>query len=130
MIQSFTALENVVLSYEVSAEKFDFNPGERARNLLDSVGLEEHKTKKVNQLSGGQMQRVAVARALMNDPDIILADEPTANLDLETSRNILDTLRNLASKFDKLIIIATHDHLVEQYANYKISVRDGVVNVG
>jgi putative ABC transport system ATP-binding protein len=89
------------------------NDKERARNLLDRVGLADRAKSKVRKLSGGESQRVAIARALINDPKIILADEPTGNLDSETGKSIIELLISLA-KEGKTIIIVTHDPRVAQ----------------
>ncbi|MFV0380728.1 MAG: ATP-binding cassette domain-containing protein [Breznakia sp.] len=99
---------------------------DKALEVLERVGLEEHAHKKPNQLSGGQMQRVAIARALANDPDIILADEPTGALDSETSVQIMDLIKDIAK--DKLVIMVTHNpDLAHQYANRIIELKDGEV---
>ena len=98
----------------------------RAREVLKSVGLLEHAHKRPNQLSGGQMQRVAIARSLVNNPDIILADEPTGALDSNTSKQIMDLIQKIAS--DKLVIMVTHNQdLAYQYATRVIEVKDGKV---
>ena len=98
----------------------------RAREALKSVGLLEHAYKRPNQLSGGQMQRVAIARSLVNNPDIILADEPTGALDSNTSKQIMDLIQKIAS--DKLVIMVTHNQdLAYQYATRVIEVKDGKV---
>ena len=98
----------------------------KARKALDEVGLLEHQNKKPNQLSGGQMQRVAIARALVNDPQILLADEPTGALDSETSVQILNLLSEVAE--DRLVIMVTHDEdLAKNYATRIIRLRDGQV---
>ena len=105
-------------------------PGEqkhrKALDALERVGLKDHTHKKPNQLSGGQMQRVAIARALANDPDIILADEPTGALDTATSGQIMDLIKEIAR--DKLVIMVTHNpDLAEQYADRIVRFRDGCV---
>ena len=98
----------------------------KAIEVLTKAGLKDHLHKKPNQLSGGQMQRVAIARALANDPDIILADEPTGALDSQTSEQILDLIKEIAK--DKLIIMVTHNkELAEQYADRIIRFSDGKV---
>ena len=98
----------------------------KAKEALNSVGLSHHIHKKPNQLSGGQMQRVAIARALVNNPDIILADEPTGALDTETSKQIMDILSKIAK--DKLVIMVTHNpELAETYSNRIIKLRDGKI---
>lgn len=98
----------------------------KALEVLEKVGLSEHARKKPNQLSGGQMQRVAIARALANDPDIILADEPTGALDTATSRQVMDLVKEVA--YDKLVIMVTHNpELAAHYADRIIKVEDGKV---
>ena len=99
---------------------------ERAIKALEEVGLKEHIHKKPNQLSGGQMQRVAIARALVNNPDIILADEPTGALDTKTSVQVMDILKKISN--DKLIIMVTHNpELAEKYSNRIIKILDGII---
>lgn len=97
---------------------------ERALAVLKKVGLEDHIHKKPNQMSGGQMQRVAIARALVNNPDILLADEPTGALDSETSVQIMDLLKEIAK--DKLVIMVTHNpELAEKYSTRVVKIKDG-----
>ena len=99
---------------------------ERALQALERVGLSEHAHKRPNQLSGGQMQRVAIARALVNDPDIVLADEPTGALDTETGIQVMDLLKEIAR--DRLVVMVTHNpELAEQYATRIIRLKDGVI---
>ena len=98
----------------------------RAVAALKKVGLGDHISKRPNQLSGGQMQRVAIARALVNDPDILLADEPTGALDSKTSTQIMNLLKEVAK--DRLVIMVTHnDELAKEYSTRIIELRDGVV---
>ncbi len=98
----------------------------KARQVLERVGLKDHLHKKPNQLSGGQMQRVAIARALANDPDIILADEPTGALDTKTSVQIMELIKEIAK--DKLVIMVTHNpELAQNYASRVIEMRDGEI---
>ena len=98
----------------------------RALKVLKEVGLSEHVHKRPNQMSGGQMQRVAIARALINNPDILLADEPTGALDSETSVQIMNLLKNISK--DKLVIMVTHNpELAQEYSNRIISLKDGKV---
>ncbi|KAB7790008.1 ABC transporter ATP-binding protein/permease [Bifidobacterium leontopitheci] len=98
----------------------------RALHALEQVGLAEHANKRPNQLSGGQMQRVAIARALVNDPDIVLADEPTGALDSDTSVQIMDLLKEVAK--DRLVVMVTHNpELAREYATRIIELRDGVL---
>ena len=98
----------------------------RAKQALEEVGLKDHIKKRPNQLSGGQMQRVAIARALINDPEILLADEPTGALDTHTSQQVMDLLTQIAK--DRLVIMVTHNpDLAEKYANRTIHLQDGQV---
>ena len=125
LIPKYTALENVILSMDVSGAKIK-NKNQRALELLDSVGLDEDEAnRRVLKLSGGQQQRVAIARALSYDPDIILADEPTGNLDRDTQKEIMDIFRELANQ-GKCVILVSHspdvaDMCDERYELTKIS---------
>ena len=125
LITKFTALENVILSMDVSGAKIK-DKKQRALELLDSVGLDEDEAnRRVLKLSGGQQQRVAIARALSYDPDIILADEPTGNLDRDTQKEIMDIFRDLANQ-GKCVILVSHSQDVaemcdERYELTKIS---------
>ncbi len=108
LLTHLTALENVILSMDISGKKFNRPKKEIALELLRKVGLDEEEAKRrVLKLSGGQQQRVAIARALSYDPDIILADEPTGNLDGETQDEIIGIFRMLAEE-GKCVIIVTH----------------------
>ena len=107
LITKYTALENVVLSMDVAGYKVK-NIKARALELLESVGLDEDEAnRRVLKLSGGQQQRVAIARALSYDPDIILADEPTGNLDTDTQKEIMEIFRSLADQ-GKCVILVSH----------------------
>ncbi|MCL2818439.1 MAG: ATP-binding cassette domain-containing protein, partial [Actinomycetia bacterium] len=125
LIPHQTVLSNVELALTLSGvERAERR--QRAIEALERVGLGDHIQKKPNQLSGGQMQRVAVARALINDPEILLADEPTGALDSSTSEQIMELLREIAA--ERLIIMVTHNpELAEQYANRTVNLRDGRV---
>lgn len=125
LIPHQTVLNNVRLALTLSgiSKKESVR---RAKKALVDVGLKEHIDKLPSQLSGGQMQRVAIARALVNDPDILLADEPTGALDSETSLQVMDILKNIAK--DKLVIMVTHNpELAETYATRIITLKDGEV---
>lgn len=99
---------------------------ERAKAALEEVGLGEQLHKKPNQMSGGQMQRVAIARALVNDPDILLADEPTGALDSDTSIQVMELLKKVAK--DRLVVMVTHNpELAEDYATRIVTLRDGKI---
>lgn len=125
LINHQSILDNVKLSLTLS-NKNTGDAEERAIKALERVGLKEHIHKKPSALSGGQMQRVAIARALVNDPQIILADEPTGALDSETSIQIMDLLKELAN--DKLVIMVTHNkRLAEEYSTRIIGIKDGKI---
>ena len=125
LIPHQTVLQNVRLALTLSGiSKRDSII--RAKKALKDVGLSEHIDKLPSQLSGGQMQRVAIARALVNDPDILLADEPTGALDSETSIQIMELLKEIAK--DKLVIMVTHNpELADQYATRIIRLKDGKI---
>ena len=126
LITKYTALENVILSMDVAGYKCK-NKAQRALELLDSVGLDEDEAnRRVLKLSGGQQQRVAIARALSYDPDIILADEPTGNLDTETQRDIMDIFRTLADQ-GKCVILVSHSPEVAAMCDEKYELTKLVV---
>lgn len=125
LISHISVLENVEMALTLSGYKRK-NKKEKALEALEKVGLKDHAYKKPNQLSGGQMQRVAIARSLVNDPDIILADEPTGALDSATSVQIMNLIREIAK--DKLVIMVTHNpELAKDYANRIIEFKDGEI---
>lgn len=108
LLPFMTTLENIILSMDISGRKYK-NKKEKALELMKKVGLkEEYKDRKVLRLSGGEQQRVAIARSLSYDPKMILADEPTGNLDKQTESEILEIFKELAHKENKCVIIVTH----------------------
>ncbi len=125
LIPHQTVLSNVELALTLSGVSKKERI-KRAKDALKKVGLEEHMNKKPNQLSGGQMQRVAIARALVNNPDILLADEPTGALDSKTSKQIMNLLKEVAH--DRLVIMVTHNsELANEYSTRIIELRDGKI---
>ncbi|MFV0394682.1 MAG: ATP-binding cassette domain-containing protein [Coprobacillaceae bacterium] len=123
LITHISILANVEMAMTLSGVSGSVRK-QKALAVLDKVGLKEHAHKRPNQLSGGQMQRVAIARALVNDPDIILADEPTGALDTKTSVQIMELIKEIAE--DKLVIMVTHNpELAHEYANRIIELKDG-----
>ena len=123
LIPHQTVLSNVELALTISGISKSERK-KRATEALEKVGLGKQLHKKPNQMSGGQMQRVAIARALVNDPEILLADEPTGALDSETSIQVMDLLKEVAK--DRLVVMVTHNpELAEQYANRIVRVKDG-----
>ncbi|OGF21346.1 ABC transporter ATP-binding protein [Candidatus Falkowbacteria bacterium RIFOXYB2_FULL_38_15] len=124
LVPSLSAIENVILPLffqDVERKKSE----SRALELIKSVGLEKRYKHKPRELSGGEQQRVAIARALVADPEIILADEPTGNLDSENGKKIMDLLVDLWKEHKKTLIIVTHDPFVASFAERVISLRDG-----
>ncbi|MQS89202.1 ATP-binding cassette domain-containing protein [Companilactobacillus mishanensis] len=126
LISHLTVLENVLVPLEMSALSKSARV-ERAKMLLQKVGLTEHLTKHPNQLSGGQKQRVAIARALANDPDIIIADEPTGALDAQNTEEVLRLLNQIAQE-GKLVIAVTHSQTVANYGTRIVHLANGVVD--
>ena len=125
LIPHQTVLSNVELALTLSGVSRE-ERRRRAAEALEKVGLGNQMKKKPNQLSGGQMQRVAIARALVNDPEVLLADEPTGALDSETSIQVMEILRQVAK--DRLVIMVTHNpELADQYATRIIRLLDGKV---
>lgn len=125
LINNLTLLENVELALTLSGESKKVRD-EKARIALERVGLKEQQNKRPNQLSGGQMQRVAIARAIVNNPEIILADEPTGALDSKTSVQIMDILKEIAK--ERLVIMVTHNSdIALEYSTRIINLKDGEV---
>lgn len=126
LIPVLTAYENV----EISLILLDIPPEEKTNrivSILKEVGLEEYIHRRPNEMSGGQQQRVAIARALVKNPTIVLADEPTANLDSTTAKEILGLMQELNKKHKTTFIFSTHDQLVMDFSRRTISLRDGKV---
>jgi putative ABC transport system ATP-binding protein len=124
LIPTLTALENVVLAGKYGGMNKTART-KRAKELLAMLGLPERMNHKPSELSGGQQQRVAIARALMNDPAIILADEPTGELDTKTSMEIMDILKKLNKEDEKTFLIVTHNMEVAEACKKIIKLRDG-----
>jgi putative ABC transport system ATP-binding protein len=125
LLPRLTALDNVALPLVYSGMS-KANRVERASHVLDIVGLGDRMTHKPNELSGGQRQRVAIARALVNDPAIILADEPTGNLDTKTSIEIMQIFESIQDKGNTVIIV-THEPDIAEHAHRIIKLRDGLI---
>ena len=125
LIPHLSVLENVMIAMQMTDHSSQERT-QRAKEILTDIGLKDHMAKRPNQLSGGQKQRVAIARALSNDPDIILADEPTGSLDQETSEQILELLDSIAKK-GVLIITVTHSQRVASFGSRIVSVEDGCI---
>ncbi|WP_263366198.1 ABC transporter ATP-binding protein [Edaphobacter bradus] len=128
LIPTLTALENVLLPYELNDDSSDSREGlTRARELLTNVGLADRFDHYPVQLSGGEQQRVALARAFMFRPPIVLADEPTGNLDTTNGAHVLELLLNLNRKEGTTLVLVTHDPALAGYADRRIMLRDGLI---
>ncbi len=125
LIEYLNVLENVLVPIGYSKKKLD-NPKERAKNLLNRVGLGDKLKFKPSQLSGGQQQRVAIARALINEPHLILADEPTGALDSKTAQDIMNIFKELNEE-GKTIVIITHDINIAKQTKRIIKIKDGMI---
>jgi len=126
LIPTLTALENVLIpTIPMSIDKDAAE--ERARKLLSIVGLESRLSHKPKELSGGEMQRVSIARALINNPAILYCDEPTGNLDSVTGKQIVELMKSLNDKEDKTFVIVTHDPGLVKYANKVFYMKDGMI---
>jgi putative ABC transport system ATP-binding protein len=126
LIPVLSAFENVILPLEIRGERA-VKAREKAKQQLADLGLGDHVGHRPHKLSGGQQQRVAIARALINDPVIVLADEPTANLDSETAVKIIDLMRELNQKSAATFIFSTHDQRLLGRISRKILLRDGMI---
>ncbi|NOT27410.1 MAG: ABC transporter ATP-binding protein [Acidobacteria bacterium] len=122
LVPSLTAFENILVPMEI-ARRRDAVP--RARQLLDEVGLSDRGHHYPSQLSGGEQQRVAIARALANDPPIVLADEPTGNLDTSTGKHIIEILLEVRRIRRSTLVLVTHDHELAALADTRLVLRDG-----
>ncbi|WP_455715531.1 ABC transporter ATP-binding protein, partial [Anaerosporobacter sp.] len=125
LLPEFTALENVLIPNHIKFSKPSKEALERANELLDLVGLQKVKHNLATNMSGGQQQRTAIARALMNTPKIILADEPTGNLDSESTENIYNLMRQINERFKTTFVIITHDREIAKKADRVVEIKDG-----
>jgi len=126
LMPTLNVLENVCLPGLLAGKPYN-RVRSRAAELLDWLGLTARPTHLPAQLSGGEMQRTAIARALINDPDIILADEPTGNLDSRNGSIVIELLADLNRKWNRTVIIATHSSLADSFATIQIKLKDGMI---
>lgn len=127
LINKLTVLENILLPTIYNRRKLDFDPKKRASELMIRFDIETKATSYPNKLSGGQQQRVAIARALINNPKLILADEPTGNLDSKTGDKIISLLTELNEKDKITVVLVTHDNSISQKAKRQIKMLDGEI---
>ncbi|MBU3136060.1 ABC transporter ATP-binding protein [Clostridium gasigenes] len=128
LLPEFNAIENIMMPALIEGVKDAKTISKRAEFLLDKVGLLKLKNNMALNLSGGQQQRVAIARALMNSPEIILADEPTGNLDSDTTMEIYNLLREINKEFGTTFIIITHDNRIASLADRIIEIENGEIS--
>lgn len=125
LIPTLTALENVALPAQFSKKTMKISPNERAQKLLKLFGLDDRLDHRPSQLSGGQQQRVAIARALSNNPPLLLADEPTGNLDTASSAIVMKAFRQIQKQMNTTVIIVTHDMDIASQADRVVTIVDG-----
>ena len=129
LLPEFSALENVMLPMQRLGRLAGHDIRHRAQQLLSDLGLEDQRSRLPRQLSGGQSARVAIARALANDPRLILADEPTGNLDTASSANVEHILKELAHRHDRAVVVVTHEARLAESADRIITLVDGRIHV-
>lgn len=129
LLPEFTALENVLMPHRIIDERVSRETIDRANELMSLVGLDKVKNNLATNMSGGQQQRTAIARALMNNPKIILADEPTGNLDSDTTETIYNLLRDINKKYKTTFIVITHDRRIAEKADRIIEIKDGKIGM-
>lgn len=127
LLPEFTVLENVLMPYNIGYGKPTEKVISRAEELLNLVGLTEVKNNLSNNISGGQQQRTAIARALINNPKIVLADEPTGNLDSKSTENVYELLRDINKEFKTTFVIITHDDRIAKKTSRIVEIEDGTI---
>ncbi len=129
LLPEFTAMENVLLPYRIQHGGVTEEAKQRAEKLMELMGLSKVKDNPSTKLSGGQQQRTAIARALMNKPKIIFADEPTGNLDSETSKTIYRLFRSINEKLKTTFVIVTHDRRIAEETDRIVEIKDGRIEM-
>lgn len=129
LLPEFSAIENILIPYRILNKKANKESKKRALDLLELVGLKGYENYKINMMSGGMQQRVSIARALMNNPKIVLADEPTGNLDSESTELIYNLLRQINLLYKTTFIIITHDRKMAERADRIIEINDGKIEL-
>jgi lipoprotein-releasing system ATP-binding protein len=125
LLPEFTAIENVLIPYLIKHRRASMQIIEKANELFEMLGITKWKNSPVTKMSGGQQQRTAIARALINNPKILIADEPTGNLDSETTDKICDSFREINQRLGTTFIVVTHDRAVAAKTDRIIEIRDG-----
>jgi len=128
LIPVLTAYENVEFAIRLTDHTSESQMKEKVLKMLAEVGLKGLESRRPNELSGGEKQRVAIARALVKEPKLILADEPTANLDSETAAGVVDIMRKMNKELNTTFIFSTHDPMVMKYAHRYINLKDGMIS--
>ncbi|MDD2521557.1 MAG: ABC transporter ATP-binding protein [Anaerolineaceae bacterium] len=129
LLPEFTAYENIIMPYRIKNDTIPAEVHERAAELIHLMGLDKVKNNPATKMSGGQQQRTSIARALINNPRIILADEPTGNLDSDTTEKVYDLMRNINEKFRTMFLIITHDPRIAQKTDRILEILDGRINL-
>jgi len=129
LLPEFSALENVLMPYRISKKPITDEVMKRAEELLELVDLKKFMNQLASNLSGGQQQRVAIARSLINNPKIVLADEPTGNLDSDSTEKVYNLLREINQKFKTTFIIITHDRHIAEKTDRIIEIKDGKIHL-
>lgn len=127
LLPEFTVLENVMIPSWILEGKTHDKRKERAKELLALVGLQDHMNKKTTQISGGQQQRVAIARSLINEPKLVLADEPTGNLDSESTEQVYGLLRDINKTLNTTFLVVTHNEHIAAKSDRIIVLKDGMI---
>jgi len=129
LLPEFTALENVLMPYLIKNGKATAEVRQRANELMDLVGLSKVKNNLATRMSGGQQQRTAIARALIMNPSVILADEPTGNLDSDTTEVVYDIMRDINKRFQTTFVIITHDRKIAEKTDRIVEIKDGRISL-
>lgn len=129
LLPEFTVLENILIPYRIKHNRVTAQATKRANDLIELVGLKEVRNNRATDISGGQQQRAAIARSLINNPKIILGDEPTGNLDSETTQTVYKLLKDINKEFKSTFIVITHDQRIAQQAERILEIKDGRINM-
>ncbi len=129
LLPEFTAIENVLMPFQIQTGKITKEIRNKAEEYMDLVGLSQVRNNPSSKMSGGQQQRTAIARALINRPSIILADEPTGNLDSDSTETIYELMRDINQKLGTTFIIITHDRRIAEKADRIVEIKDGRINL-